>query len=76
MPGQDLTATITAQSQLTSVEDFQRILLRTGADGASVWLGDVAEIEGSHTAVYLAPLLGGVAQPKRAPARKRKAKAA
>ena len=37
---------------------------------------DVAEIEGSHTAVYLAPLLGGVAQPKRAPARKRKAKAA
>lgn len=45
VPGQQFTATITAQSQLTSVEDFQRILLRTGADGASVWLGDVAEIE-------------------------------
>lgn len=45
VPGQQFTATITAQSQLTSVEDFQRILLRTGEDGASVWLGDVAEIE-------------------------------
>ncbi|WP_134724961.1 efflux RND transporter permease subunit [Paracoccus luteus] len=43
--GQQFTATITAQSQLTSVEDFRNILLRTGADGSSVWLGDVAEIE-------------------------------
>ena len=45
VPGQQFTATITAQSQLTSVEDFRKILLKTGADGASVWLGDVAEIE-------------------------------
>ena len=45
VPGQQFTATITAQSQLTGVEDFQRILLRTGSDGASVWLGDVADIE-------------------------------
>ena len=43
--GQQFTSTITAQSQLTSVEDFRRILLKTGEDGASVWLGDVADIE-------------------------------
>ncbi|WP_347265681.1 efflux RND transporter permease subunit [Paracoccus sp. (in: a-proteobacteria)] len=43
--GQQFTATITAQSQLTSVEDFRNILLRTGADGAAVRLGDVAEVE-------------------------------
>lgn len=43
--GQQFTATITAQSQLTSVEDFRKILLKTGDDGASVWLGDVADIE-------------------------------
>ncbi|MTH33527.1 efflux RND transporter permease subunit [Paracoccus limosus] len=43
--GQQFTATVTAQSQLTSVEDFQNILLKTGEDGAAVRLGDVAEIE-------------------------------
>ncbi|WP_312530261.1 efflux RND transporter permease subunit [Paracoccus sp. (in: a-proteobacteria)] len=43
--GQQFTATITAQSQLTSADDFRNILLRTGSDGASVRLGDVAEIE-------------------------------
>ncbi|WP_299363998.1 multidrug efflux RND transporter permease subunit [uncultured Paracoccus sp.] len=45
LPGQQFTATITAQSQLTGVDDFRRILLKTGEDGASVWLGDVAQIE-------------------------------
>ncbi len=43
--GQQFTATITAQSQLTSADDFRNILLRTGSDGATVRLGDVAEIE-------------------------------
>ncbi|MCV2445906.1 efflux RND transporter permease subunit [Paracoccus sp. DMF] len=42
--GQQFTATVTAQSQLTSVEDFRNILLKTGADGAAVRLGDVAEV--------------------------------
>ena len=42
--GQQFTATITAQSQLTSVDDFQNILLKTGSDGAAVRLGDVAEV--------------------------------
>ncbi|MBV0892383.1 multidrug efflux RND transporter permease subunit [Paracoccus sp. Z118] len=45
VPGQQFTATITAQSQLTSEQDFRQILLRTGADGATVWLGDVADVE-------------------------------
>ncbi|WBU61718.1 multidrug efflux RND transporter permease subunit [Paracoccus albus] len=45
LPGQQFTSTITAQSQLTGVEDFRRILLKTGEDGANVWLGDVADIE-------------------------------
>ncbi|KEO52790.1 efflux RND transporter permease subunit [Thioclava pacifica] len=43
--GQQFTATITAQSQLTSVEEFEKILLKTEADGSAVYLGDVARIE-------------------------------
>ena len=43
--GQQFTATITAQSQLTSADDFRNILLKTGEDGAAVHLGDVAEVE-------------------------------
>ncbi len=45
MTGQQFTATITAQSQLTSTDDFRNILLKTGSDGAAVTLGDVADIE-------------------------------
>ncbi|RQP03954.1 multidrug efflux RND transporter permease subunit [Paracoccus sp. MA] len=47
--GQQFTANITAQSQLTSVEDFRNILLKTGEDGAAVRLGDVAEVEIGQT---------------------------
>ncbi|BET26780.1 multidrug efflux pump [Limnobacter thiooxidans] len=43
--GQSLTATITAQSLLETPEDFQQIVLRTTADGASVRLKDVARID-------------------------------
>ncbi|MFD1880555.1 efflux RND transporter permease subunit [Paracoccus pacificus] len=43
--GQQFTATITAQSQLTSVEDFEQILLKTDENGGAVYLGDVARIE-------------------------------
>ena len=43
--GQQFTATITAQSQLTSVEEFENILITTDEDGSSVYLGDVAQIE-------------------------------
>lgn len=43
--GQQFTATITAQSQLTSVEEFEAILLKTEEDGSAVYLGDVARVE-------------------------------
>ncbi|MBZ4023891.1 hydrophobe/amphiphile efflux-1 family RND transporter [Rhodobacter sp. TJ_12] len=43
--GQQFTATITAQSQLTSVADFEQILLKTEAGGATVRLVDVARVE-------------------------------
>ena len=43
--GQQFTATITAQSQLTSVEDFENILLKSAEDGGQVLLGEVARIE-------------------------------
>ncbi|MDS9466689.1 efflux RND transporter permease subunit [Paracoccus sp. MBLB3053] len=49
VPGQQFTATVTAQSQLSSVDDFRNILLKTGSDGAAVRLGDVAEIEIGQT---------------------------
>ncbi|MDX5358231.1 MAG: efflux RND transporter permease subunit [Rhodobacterales bacterium] len=45
IPGQQFTATITAQSQLTTVEEFERILLTTTTEGRIVRLGDVARIE-------------------------------
>lgn len=43
--GQQFTATITAQSQLTSVTQFESILLKTDEGGAAVTLGDVARVE-------------------------------
>ncbi|QUS36180.1 multidrug efflux RND transporter permease subunit [Falsirhodobacter algicola] len=42
---QQFTAEITAQSQLTTVDEFRNILLKTGDDGAAVRLGDVARVE-------------------------------
>ncbi len=43
--GQGFTASITAQSRLQTVEEFQRILLRTSAQGGEVRLKDVARVE-------------------------------
>lgn len=43
--GQQITVSLSAQSQLESVEDFQNILLKTNTDGAAVYLADVATIE-------------------------------
>ncbi|WP_062762858.1 efflux RND transporter permease subunit [Falsirhodobacter sp. alg1] len=42
---QQFTAQITAQSQLTTADEFRLILLKTGEDGAAVHLGDVARVE-------------------------------
>ena len=43
--GQQLNATITAQSRLQTPEQFRAILLKTQSDGATVRLGDVARVE-------------------------------
>ncbi len=43
--GQQLNATITAQTRLSTPEQFRNIVLRTEADGSIVRLGDVAKVE-------------------------------
>jgi hydrophobe/amphiphile efflux-1 (HAE1) family protein len=43
--GQQLNAIITAQSKLTTPEQFRNIVLRVNADGSMVHLADVARIE-------------------------------
>lgn len=43
--GQTLNATITSRSRLTSVEDFEAIVLKTRIDGSRVLLKDVARVE-------------------------------
>jgi multidrug efflux pump len=45
VPGQGFTATVTAQNRLETVEQFERILLRTAIDGGEVRLRDVARVE-------------------------------
>ncbi|GGF55958.1 multidrug efflux RND transporter permease subunit [Terasakiella brassicae] len=43
--GQQLNATITAQSKLQTVEEFANILLRVNTDGSQIRLGDVSRLE-------------------------------
>jgi multidrug efflux pump len=43
--GQQINATIQAQSRLKTVEDFERIVLRVNTDGSQVRVRDVARIE-------------------------------
>lgn len=43
--GQRLTIPVSAQSQFSTVDEFERILLRVDPDGSTVFLGDVARIE-------------------------------
>lgn len=43
--GQQLNATITAQSRFTTVKEFQNILLKVDTDGAQIRLKDVARVE-------------------------------
>ena len=45
MEGQRITVSLSAQSQLSTVEEFESILLRVDPDGSTVFLGDVARIE-------------------------------
>jgi hydrophobe/amphiphile efflux-1 (HAE1) family protein len=43
--GQQLNATVTAQSRLQTAEQFREILVKTNSDGSVVRLGDVAKVE-------------------------------
>ena len=43
--GQELNATITAQSRLKTPEQFQNILVRVNTDGSNILLKDVAKVE-------------------------------
>ncbi|MGE3624040.1 MAG: efflux RND transporter permease subunit, partial [Bdellovibrionales bacterium] len=43
--GQQINATISAQSRLQTVEDFEKIILRVNTDGSQVRLRDVAKVE-------------------------------
>jgi hydrophobe/amphiphile efflux-1 (HAE1) family protein len=43
--GQQLNATVTAQSRLQTPEQFKAIVLKTSADGAVIRLSDVAKVE-------------------------------
>jgi multidrug efflux pump len=45
VPGQQLNATVTAQSRMQTPEQFRNIILRTDPDGAQVRLSDVARVE-------------------------------
>ena len=44
-PGQQLNATVTAQSRLTTPDQFRAIILKTESDGSVVRLSDVARVE-------------------------------
>jgi HAE1 family hydrophobic/amphiphilic exporter-1/multidrug efflux pump len=44
-PGQQLNATVTAQSLLSTPEDFEQIVIRAETDGGLVLLRDVARVE-------------------------------
>ncbi|MCB1604801.1 MAG: efflux RND transporter permease subunit, partial [Xanthomonadales bacterium] len=60
--GQQINATVTAQSRLQSVQDFKNIILRVNSDGGQVRLSDVARVElGSES-------YGTIARYKRMPA--------
>lgn len=43
--GQTITATVTAEGQMSTAEEFGNIILRSNNNGANVYLRDVAEIE-------------------------------
>ena len=45
VPGQMLNATINARGRLQTAEQFRAIVIRSGADGATLTLGDIARVE-------------------------------
>jgi HAE1 family hydrophobic/amphiphilic exporter-1/multidrug efflux pump len=62
LEGQALNATVTAQSRLRTVEEFENIVLRAGTSGAVVRLKDVARVAlGADNYAFLAKLNGNPA---------------
>ncbi|MDR0587641.1 MAG: efflux RND transporter permease subunit [Burkholderiales bacterium] len=60
--GQQLTATITVQSRLQTVQEFENVLLRVESDGSRVFLKDVARVEiGSESYNFQARYSGKLA---------------
>ncbi|MET3213355.1 UNVERIFIED_ORG: multidrug efflux pump [Burkholderia territorii] len=54
LPGQRVTVPLTAQGQLTTPEEFAKVVLRANADGSRVVLGDVARVElGSQNYMFV-----------------------
>jgi multidrug efflux pump len=45
LSGQQLNATVSAQSRLSTVEEFQKIIVKSDTSGATVVLSDVARVE-------------------------------
>ncbi len=43
--GQEITATITLQSLLTTADDFKKLLIRSSTEGTPIYLEDVARVE-------------------------------
>ena len=58
-PGQQINATITAQTRLKTAAEFEDVVLRTQADGSQVRLRDVARIERGSEAYTLAARYNG-----------------
>lgn len=45
LAGQELNATVSAQSRLQTVEEFERIILKSDSSGANVYLADIGRVE-------------------------------
>ena len=58
-PGQEITATVVVTGQLSSVEQFQNIVLRANPDGSTVRLKDVARVEIGGQAYQTSARLNG-----------------
>ncbi|MGH7023162.1 MAG: efflux RND transporter permease subunit [Caulobacteraceae bacterium] len=59
VPGQELNATITAQSRLRTPDQFRNVILKTQPDGSQVRLGDVARVElGADTYGFISRVNG------------------
>src|SRR5207248_2549813 len=60
VPGQELNATVTAQSQLQTPEQFRNVILKTSTSGAVVRVTDVARIELGAESYAIKSLFNGM----------------